>query len=48
MRNPFDATFFKFLLGFTVILSMSFAVLFFVGKYGTLIDGQEVSSASVK
>ena len=29
----FDLTFLRFLLGFLVILSVSFAVLFFVGKH---------------
>ena len=52
MRNPFDPTFFKFLLGFGLILSFSFGVLFFVGKYGALldstIDSKEISSANAK
>lgn len=33
MRNPFDQTFFKFLLGFSFILLASFAIMFFIGKY---------------
>ena len=41
MRNPFDETFFKFLLGFSFILSASFAVLFFVGIYSTSLEDQQ-------
>lgn len=52
MRNPFDPTFFKFLLGFGLILSFSFGVLFFVGRYGTLldpqVDGKQISSSATK
>lgn len=33
MRNPFDQTFFKFLLGFSSIIIISFALLFVIGKY---------------
>ena len=33
MVNPFDKTFFKFLIGFACILILSFAVLYFVGRY---------------
>ncbi len=43
MHNPFDQTFFKFLLGFSFILVVSFALLFFVGKYASLLNGQEAS-----
>lgn len=32
MKNPFDQTFFKFLLGFVFILSVNFVVLFVVAK----------------
>ncbi len=28
MVNPFDRTFFKFFIGFTLILAMSFAVMY--------------------
>jgi hypothetical protein len=31
-QSLFDATFFKFLIGFTFILTLSFAILFFVGR----------------
>ncbi|MEK7463644.1 MAG: hypothetical protein AAB610_00785 [Patescibacteria group bacterium] len=43
MKNPFDQTFFKFLLGFSFILTASFAVLFFVGRYSTGLSEQEVT-----
>ena len=33
MINPFDQTFFRFVLGFTFILSLSFSVLYFAGRY---------------
>ena len=33
MVNPFDKTFFRFILGFAFILSLSFGVLFFAGRY---------------
>ncbi|MDB5239191.1 MAG: hypothetical protein JWO00_526 [Candidatus Parcubacteria bacterium] len=33
MVNPFDSSFFKFLLGFICILLLSFTVFYFVGKY---------------
>jgi len=46
MVNPFDQTFFKFLLGFSLILCVSFAILYFVGKYSTAIDG--VAAAAMK
>ena len=38
MVNPFDRTFFRFLLGFGIILIVSFAILYFVGKYSAAID----------
>ena len=38
MVNPFDRTFFKFLIGFTLILGASFAILYFVGHYSKAID----------
>ncbi|HEY9583418.1 MAG TPA: hypothetical protein VJI66_00420 [Candidatus Paceibacterota bacterium] len=41
MPNPFDQTFFKFLLGFSFILSLTFATLFFVGQYDSGLKGQE-------
>jgi hypothetical protein len=34
MINPFDKNFFKFLIGFVCILCFSFAMLFFVSRYG--------------
>jgi hypothetical protein len=33
MVNPFDRNFFKFLLGFLVILAASWSVIYFVGRY---------------
>ncbi len=41
MRNPFDQTFFKFLLGFSFILLSSFAIMFFVGKYSSSMTTEE-------
>lgn len=41
MKNPFDETFFKFLLGFSFILTASFVVLFFVGQYSSTLEQQE-------
>ena len=38
MINPFDASFFKFMLGFSFILFLSFTVLFFVNKYSGNFD----------
>jgi hypothetical protein len=38
MVNPFDRTFFRFVLGFTLILVISFAILFFVGEYTSDLD----------
>lgn len=46
MKNPFDENFFKFLLGFSVILSFSFAVLFFAGKYSSTLEEKEASVLS--
>ncbi len=47
MINPFDKTFFRFLLGFSLMLSMSFAVIFLTGKYSHVIDG-DTPAASIK
>jgi len=33
MVNPFDKSFFKFLIGFACILLLSFVVLYLVGNY---------------
>ena len=44
MTNPFDKTFFKLVLGFTIILTLSFAVLFFVGKYGPSFKEQNYAA----
>lgn len=48
MHNPFDKAFFRFLLGFSLILSASFAVLFFVGRYSTSLNEQAVSAIQKK
>ncbi|MBI5126390.1 MAG: hypothetical protein HZA80_01325 [Candidatus Taylorbacteria bacterium] len=42
--NLFDSTFFKFVIGFTAILSLSFAVLFFVGKYTSVPDSVDTTA----
>ena len=41
MTNPLDKAFFRFLIGFGLILSMSFALLFFVGKYSSALNDKE-------
>ena len=33
MVNPFDNSFYKFLIGFICILSISFTILYFVSSY---------------
>ena len=33
MNNPFDGTFFKFLIGFVLILLVSFSIIYLAGKY---------------
>ena len=33
MVNPFDKNFFRFVLGFSLILSVSLAVMYFGGNY---------------
>lgn len=46
MVNPFDRTFFRFLIGFTLMLAISFSILYIVGKYSKDIDG--VASSALK
>lgn len=46
MVNPFDRSFFKFLIGFTLILGVSFAILYFVGRYSADID--KAAAAALK
>jgi hypothetical protein len=41
MSNPFDQTFFKFLLGFSFILITSFAIIFVVTSLNTSLEKQE-------
>ncbi len=40
MVNPFDRNFFKFLLGFLVILAASWSVIYFVGRYAANAPAQ--------
>lgn len=42
MHNPFDKSFFKFLLGFTLILALSFTMLYFVGRQGVSVDNADL------
>ena len=35
MVNPFDKSFFKFLLGFALILIMSFAIIYFATQHSS-------------
>ena len=44
MVNPFDRNFFKFSIGFVMILCFSFTVLYFTGKYSSVIDQKEVEA----
>jgi hypothetical protein len=43
MVNPFDRNFFKFFIGFLCILAISFAIMYFVGKWGDSLDKQAAS-----
>ncbi|MEA2715426.1 MAG: hypothetical protein QOG91_454 [Candidatus Parcubacteria bacterium] len=45
MVNPFDRSFFKFFVGFICILSVSFAIIYFVGRYGLSL-GQPSAAVS--
>lgn len=40
MTNPFDRSFFKFFLGFVLILTIGFGILYFVGRYTSSLDRQ--------
>ncbi len=44
MINPFDKNFFHFLVGFLLILTFSFTVLFFAGVYKDVIDGKNTAA----
>jgi len=35
MVNPFDRSFFKFVIGFVLLLLASFTLIYFTEKYGT-------------
>ena len=45
MINPFDRTFFRFMFGFVFILSLSFAVLYFVGKYSSDLEERQLTAS---
>ncbi len=42
MVNPFNKVFFRLVLGFTVILAFSCALLFFVTKYNIYLDTKSI------
>jgi hypothetical protein len=44
MVNPFDKNFFHFLIGFLLILCFSFSVIYFTGKYSSVIDGKNTAA----
>ncbi len=48
MKNPFDQTFFRFLLGFSFILASSFLFTFIAWHYGYEIDEQKASISKAK
>ena len=48
MVNPFDRNFFHFLFGFLLILCFSFSVLYFTGKYGSVLDKKDVAASIEK
>ena len=41
MNNPFDNTFFKFLIGFIFILLVSFSILYFASEYKKHMAAQD-------
>lgn len=45
MVNPFDRTFFKFIIGFALMLVASFSILYFVNKHAQQVEGGEVNTA---
>ncbi len=44
MVNPFDRTFFRLILGFTFILSLSFSIMYFVNKYSSVFDNKQATA----
>jgi len=42
MSNPFDKTFFRFVFGFSIILLISFAILYFTMEYSHVLDGKDM------
>lgn len=44
MVNPFDKTFFNFLLGFMVILTLSLSILFFVNWHTETINKKDLTA----
>ncbi len=46
MVNPFDRNFFHFLIGFSLILCFSFSVLYFTGKYSSVLDAKEIATGA--
>lgn len=47
MVNPFDRTFFRFVLGFAFMLSLSFAILYFVGQYSSNLEEKEAAQSKI-
>jgi hypothetical protein len=45
MVNPFDRTFFKFIIGFALMLVASFSILYFVNKHAQQAEGREINTA---
>jgi hypothetical protein len=43
MRNPFDKTFFRLVLGFSIILCSSFIIMFFTNKYSSILDEKQAT-----
>ena len=41
--NPFDKTFFKFVLGFTAILVGTFGTIYLVQKYGPALEDKALN-----
>ncbi|GEM_PF-4842686 len=44
MNNPFDGTFFKFLIGFVLILFVSFGIIYLASQYKSNAPVQAVLS----
>lgn len=48
MKNPFDQAFFRFLLGFSIILATSFIIIFIAGHYGSVLDEQRAAIINIR